>query len=300
MASTQLDPNWWKQNAPDSIATGEVQKALEELVKLKANLKKEKDPANYFKGLEKIAKTAVPKDEQAAKKKNDKDAPKVLAEIKKAAEEARKDATKQLLTGTGEVSSPGGNSGVPVPLPKEASEMEAAPGGGGTEVVDTIVNLAKAAWEIVKDNAPSASANTSYCQAMPSKAQLSWEDLSGWKTASDDWGFRWKTNFDDLLGLGPTIIIDFHLEYDWNGQSSKTAGLFLNNFTVWCKEFHAGWGWTVNVDATTQGNAKNIGSEDKPVGAIQLRVALKVTSKLQDFGKEWAITCGGDGSRRVS
>ena len=299
MAVSQLDPSWWKQNAPKSIATGEVQKALADVAKLKTGLKKDRNPEAYFKGLDKLIKTAIPKDEAAAKKGNDKDAAKVLGQVKSAAESEIDELSKQLLTvvsTAGKGTLPGSSGGIAVPEPKEV--QTAAPGGGGE--VDTIVNLAKGAWEIIKENAPSATAKTAYCQAMPSKAPPGWEELSGWQSKSAEWGYQCDTNLDAIFGTGPTIDIKFHLEYDWGGRSSKVAGLFLNNYTVWCKSIDVGWGWTVNVDATTQGNPKNIGSEGKPVGAIQLRVALKVASKLQDFGQEWGFTCGGDGSFKVS
>jgi len=304
-----LEPKWWKDNAPDSIATGEVQKALDELAKLKANLKKEKDPTNYFKGLEKIAKTAVPKDEQTAKKKNDKEAPKVLAQIKKAAEEERKDVEELLLTGDGDDGGqPGGQSGIAVPEPKGADTSSSAPGGGegatpmggGKEVVDTIVNLAKEGWAIVKDNAPDATAETTYCQAMPDKKQLAWEDLSGWKKASDKWSFQYKTKFYRTFSFGPTVDIDFQLDYLYGGHSDVTPGLFLNNYSIWCKTIDVPWGWTVNVDAKTSGKPFNAGSATKPVGAIEVRVSVKYGTKLTSKSKAWAITCAGDGSRQVS
>lgn len=311
MANASLDLDWWKKNAPDSIAKGEVQKALTDLGKLKASLKKDKDPTDFVKGVEKLLKTAIPKDEAAGKKGKDaKDVSKVLGQLKGAAEEAMSETNDQFL-GIGKIGggAPSGRSGIAVPKPdlaeatsagKESGDDEGGGGGGGGVSVSDIVNLAKATWEIVKDNAPSAAAKTCYCQAMPSKKQLSWEQLSGWQTATSDWAWTMNTQFDDLFGTGPHIAVDLHLEYDFGGRSSKTAGLFLNNFTVWCKKIEVGWGWTVNIDATTQGNPKNIGSEKAPVGAIQLRVALQVQSKLAVRGVEWGLTAGGDGSFRAS
>ncbi|MCI0683374.1 MAG: hypothetical protein L0Y71_14820 [Gemmataceae bacterium] len=309
MPAVQLDPAAWKKNAPASIKTGEVHKALEELAKAKTNLKKEKDPANFFKALEKIAKTAVAKDEQTAKKQNDKEALKALAEIKKAAEAGRGDTEELLLTGDeGDSTNPSGQSGIPVPEVRGGGDAmamsdrsgEGGSGGGAAAAVTTIVNTLKEAWAIVKDNAPDATAETTYCQAMPEKSQLAWEELYGWKKAADKWSFQYKTKFYRTFGFGPTVDIDFELGYLWGGRSDKAPGLFLNNYTVWCKSIDVPWGWTVHVDAKTGGKPFNSGSRDKPVGAIELRVSVKYGTKLTSKSKAWAITCAGDGSRQVS
>ena len=310
MASIQLDSNWWKKNAPESISNGEVQAALDDLGKIRANLKKDKDPANYFKALEKVAKTAAPKDEALAKKKGDKEALKVLAQLKKVAEDERSHTEELLLTGDGEdAGKPGSRSGMAVPDVKvddaesgrEAVRASGGEGGGkGGGAVDTIVNLAKETWAIVKDNAPDATAETTYCQAMPEKAQLSWDELYGWKKSSDSWSFQYKTKFYRLFGSGPTVDIDFQLEFLYGGRSDKVPGLFLNNYTVWCKSIDVPWGWTVNVDAKTAGKPFNSGTKDKPVGAIELRVSVKYGTKLTSKSKAWAITCAGDGSQKPS
>jgi hypothetical protein len=310
MAGSPLDLGWWKQNAPDSIATGEIQKALADLGKLKASMGKDLNPTAYLKGLEKLVKNALPKDEQTAKKGKDKDSGKVLAQIKSAAEEQLKSVEQNavmLVSTKSSGSAPSGKAGIAVPtvevaenrLQANAKASNGAPAGASVSV-DEIVNLGKAAWEIVKENRPSATAKSSFCQAMPSKKQLSWEQLAGWKTHSADWECAWITKLADIFGGGPNIVVKLHLEFDWNGQSSKAAGLFLNNYTAWCRSVDVPWGWDVDVDATTQGNPKNIGTEKKPIGAIQLRVAVQAKSHLQVSAEQWGITCGGDGSLRVS
>jgi hypothetical protein len=166
--------------------------------------------------------------------------------------------------------------------------------------VDTIVNLAKTGWEIVKDNKPSSAAQTAYCQAMPAKNQLAWEELAGWKTKSFSWPFKMYTHLDNLLGMDPSIDIEFYGEYQYGGEAETVPGQFLNNFTVWCKKVHVDIPWTVNVNAAIQGNPFNAGSRQKPIGAIQLRVMLDRNHPTQAKTTQWAITWGGDGSFRTS
>jgi len=163
-----------------------------------------------------------------------------------------------------------------------------------------LVNLGKAAWEIIKDGKPNATAQSAYCQAMPEKKQLAWEELEGWKTKTFKWPFTMKTVWDDWWGSDPTIDIDFFGTYDFGGHNDKTPGSFLNNFSVWCKKCDVDWGWTVNVDATTQGKPKNVGTKDRPVGSLQLRVALEYKSMLESHSVQWAITCDGDGGFTAS
>ena len=158
-----------------------------------------------------------------------------------------------------------------------------------------LVNVAKAAWAVVEDGKPNASAKSAYCQAMPSQKQLGWEKLAGWQTKATHWNYQMFTKWDNIWGLDPTIDIDFQLQYDYGGTTADAKGFFLNNFTVWCSKCDVDWGWTVNVDATTQGNPKNVGTVKQPVGALQLRVALEYKSKLQSHAVQWAITCDGKG-----
>ena len=166
--------------------------------------------------------------------------------------------------------------------------------------VDTIVNLGKFGWELIKDNKPVASAQTSYCQAMPAKNQLAWEELAGWKTQSFTWPYKMNTYLDNWLGMHPSIDIEFYGEYQYLGESKTVPGQFLNNFTVWCKKCDVDIPWKVNVNAAIVGNPHNIGSHDKPVGAIQLRVMLNRDHPTQALTTQWAFTCGGDGSFRQS
>ena len=91
----KFDPvAWAKDLAKAMIPGGEVKKALDETNSGLAAFKKEGDPNAYFRGLDKIAKIAVPNE----KKKVKPDAQKELEELKKAAETERKTAEKAMFT----------------------------------------------------------------------------------------------------------------------------------------------------------------------------------------------------------
>jgi hypothetical protein len=161
------------------------------------------------------------------------------------------------------------------------------------------VNLAEKGWAIVKDNKADAKAKSAYCQAMPSKKQIAWEDLKGWKTATFDWPFKMYTHLDDWLGMAPSIDFRFHGEYLFGGQADGTPGLFLNNYRVSCEVENVDMPWSVDVDATVTGAPYNGGSS-VPIGAIQVEVTLSYSQLTQAKTKVWRITCLGDGSRKVS
>src|SRR4051812_13742003 len=120
-----------------------------------------------------------------------------------------------------------------------------------------LVNVAKTVWEVIKDGAPSAQANSAYCQAMPSKTQIPWEDLKGWQTKSFTISFKMNSKLDDLLGLDPTIDLVLKGEFRYNGHSDKTPGFFLDDFRISCQKVHVDWGWTVNINASVHGNPFN-------------------------------------------
>ena len=293
----QLDVAWWNKNAPDSLENGAVSKALGDVTKAQADLEKSANFDGYSKALEKV-RAAISKDEGVAKGKKDKDALALLAEAKKVVDSEEGEQKKKLtLKDGGTEAGPGGQGGVAVPaLPKNSQAATAMSGGdeggGGTKVVDSIVNALDKAWTIVKDNKPDSSAKSSFCQAVP--ANIPFNELYDWKSASTSWSWI-KEN---LAGIN-VVEAEFQLDYLWNGQTDGVRGLFLNNYNVWCKSIDVAWGFTVNVDATVSGNAFNSGTKEAPVGAIPLLISAQVKGVFQSKAKTWKVTCHGNQKREV-
>ena len=96
MANVEMDPDWWKKNAPKSIAGGAVQIALGEVSKHSDALEKagKSGPTNYMQALEKL-KAAIAKDEQKANQAKDKVALSMLADLKKAHITGKEEIMKQ-------------------------------------------------------------------------------------------------------------------------------------------------------------------------------------------------------------
>jgi hypothetical protein len=168
-----------------------------------------------------------------------------------------------------------------------------------SEIIKLVNEGAKGLWEIVKDGQPSTSAQTKYIQVMPSKTQVDWEELGGWKTKTIDWTFQAYSIADQWFDWDPSIDLALHLEFQYGGQTNKAKGLFLNNFVVWCVKAHADWGWHVNVNASTTGNPVNLKSPQDPVGSIQLLVQLDFNTVRRSGSQTWGVTAGADGSLKA-
>jgi hypothetical protein len=93
MAKPELDPNWWKKNAPKSIADGAAQHALAEIAKHGGgDPEKMANPKGFFTALDNLM-AAIAKDEQTAKKATDHAALTMLADLKKVHAETKTGST---------------------------------------------------------------------------------------------------------------------------------------------------------------------------------------------------------------
>ncbi|MCG8420663.1 MAG: DUF4157 domain-containing protein [Proteobacteria bacterium] len=139
------------------------------------------------------------------------------------------------------------------------------------DILGGIVNTAQAAWDIIKDNRPQATAQTKFCQAVP--ANVPWQQLYGWQTRSSTFRFKARN------GFGVTVYdCRFTLSRQWNGRTSAAAGQFLNNFTIYSNSASVAWGYTVDANASVSGNAFNSGTAQHPVGAIPLFFSFTVST----------------------
>jgi hypothetical protein len=114
MAKVELNPDWWKKNAPQSIAKGTVAAALAEVLK-KQDTAKTGDHKGYVQALDKL-KAAASKDEALAKTAKDNAALALLAELKKTAD-AHEDKSEGHFKFKGDIVAKGlgGKNGVAVP-----------------------------------------------------------------------------------------------------------------------------------------------------------------------------------------
>jgi hypothetical protein len=298
MAKAQLDPTWWKKNAPQSLAAGAIGGALGNFSKIKASLEKNGDVKSFTKCVEDLKK-AIGKDQQSAKKAKDKEGEKILLELASLADEAKQQAEGHLeiKSASGAPSSEGGQKIALAALAKGAKAASedggkgGKPGGGGADAVGAIVNALDKAWQIVKDGAPQSSAKRSACQAVPDN--VAFTDLYGWQQRATEWQYK-ATN---KLGID-TVVLDFKLSYRYGGQTDAFPGVFLTDYGVYA-DAEVLWGYSVDVDANAR-NPHNSGGRDSAVGAIELLLSVQTKTVLKNATTNWQITCHGNGKRDVA
>jgi hypothetical protein len=89
------------------------------------------------------------------------------------------------------------------------------------------------------------------------------------------------------------VGLQFHLRYQWNGQTSSAPGLYLTDFGLWA-DARIGWGYLVDVEAHQQRPPFDAGSGGFTVGALPLCVTVRISTPMQSITKEWVITCHGN------
>jgi hypothetical protein len=203
-----------------------------------------------------------------------------------------KDPSLALTLGK-ETAAPVSNSSGMDPL----AEHDGEDGGEGTSPMDVfgaILNTAKFGWEIVKDGAPVASAQSSFCSAMPKDVPMT--ELYGWKNWTGKFYVNKYDSWPSWLG-GPRHVIDaeFRATSVSGGRTDRAPGLFLQSFSIWCKSVDVGWGWSLSANANVKGEAYNSGTKKGPVGAIQVLFQYSYSTLLFAKVRSWMYTAHGNG-----
>jgi hypothetical protein len=158
-------------------------------------------------------------------------------------------------------------------------------GGGG---VGDVVNIAKFAWDVMKDNMPVTNQASDNANAFPAGA--SFTDLSGWN--SDPRVMKWHYHTENNLGFNTTDI-DLICEWYFNGQYNG-AGQYINAATV-IASGDVSVGSTINIKASIS-NPMNMGTPPSPVAALPVRITIEHSTKaLQNFTTVYSGLLKGNG-----
>lgn len=159
--------------------------------------------------------------------------------------------------------------------------------GGGSGVGD-IVNVAKFAWDVIKDNVPVTNQATDNANALPTGANFT--DLSGWN--SDPRVMKLHYHRENLLGFNTTDI-DVTCEWYFNGQYNG-LGQYINGATVFASG-DVSVGSTINIKASIS-NPMNMGTPSNPVAALPVRITIEQTTKaMQNFTTVYSGLLKGNG-----
>jgi N-acetylmuramoyl-L-alanine amidase len=157
--------------------------------------------------------------------------------------------------------------------------------------VDTIVNVAKAAWDVMKDNQPVANATSDFANAIPSGAGLT--DVAGWDPTARTMRLHYHSgNVIDINTTDIYLTISWYFNGAWNG-----VGQYVNAATVLATGDVA-WGNKVNVTASIN-SPMNAGTRTAPIGALPIRIKLTESNIFQDRNLGWDGLIEGNGAGHI-
>lgn len=156
---------------------------------------------------------------------------------------------------------------------------------------DELVAVGKEVWKFVEDNKPVVNINTDYTGAVP-KNVSNWRQLSGWKnTEKGPYKISWINGFNT-----ETVSINFKWS-DSYGGSFNNKGKYVTQAGPVIGSIHVAWGYTVNVDVKAF-NPINIGSEENPIGQIDVELTSRISTILRDSINNCRVRFLGDGRIR--
>jgi hypothetical protein len=139
--------------------------------------------------------------------------------------------------------------------------------------IDTIINLGKKAWDVIKANRPVANVNVSFANALP-KGVSNAADLTGFSDIQNHSIRIWGTNpygftvYDVTL----TAIHQYGGSFDGKGQYLSTVAIVPSHVRVL-------WGYTVNYSVETV-STTNLGTKSDPISSIALNAKFKVETVI--------------------
>jgi len=156
--------------------------------------------------------------------------------------------------------------------------------------LDTIVNIATKAWDIVKDNKPVVNLDTKYATAYPQGVTTA-SQLSQWsKPKTYVYGFY----AENLYG-GVMIDSKHKVIFTYNG-SYKGKGKYLTAVTVVPTVANVSWGYRFYMSASVPDSTiANVGTDADPVAAMQLKLTWRMSSSLKVVEGTSVYYIQGDG-----
>lgn len=159
---------------------------------------------------------------------------------------------------------------------------------------DTIVNTAKAAWEVFKDNAPSAELATATANAVPQVDD--WQSLVGARgpmRVRGYWSRRCAWPFDDY------IVADFTFLLKWDYFATyRGGGAFIPNLWLEVPSYDIFWGQHLDLRLITR-NPTNDGTATAPIARLPVTISGTASNVVCNLHVEWSFVVYGDGRCEV-
>ncbi|NLH38692.1 MAG: hypothetical protein GX445_01330 [Elusimicrobia bacterium] len=156
--------------------------------------------------------------------------------------------------------------------------------------VEKIVNIADKVWQMVKDNKPVVNIDSRYAVALP-KGVTAASDLSNWSKPKS---YLISFYFENLYGMD-VVNVSYKVTYVYGGSYNGT-GKYLA--AVWAIPVSVDvmWGFSFTMSALVpDATVVNIGTDSKPVAALQLKVSWAASSALKEMDGTAVYYIQGDG-----
>jgi hypothetical protein len=165
----------------------------------------------------------------------------------------------------------------------------------GLNVIGQYWDMAKVAWEVVKNSAGSAKIDSSKPQTyLISKLDPNTINYYGAKESSTKVvSFVGKTY---AFGLWENYRVDMQAVCDYDARHATIAGRWMPNIGIKTPRVDAGWSWGrgYKVDGEARAsNAVNRGTPTDPIPSIDITMELTATA-FSTVRKTYSFTCRGD------
>jgi hypothetical protein len=156
---------------------------------------------------------------------------------------------------------------------------------------DEIVNVAKAAWEVIKDGQPSTEITSSTANAVP--------QVGDWQSVEGARGPMWVRRQWQREAAWPAdnyVVADFTFVLKWDyGATYHGGGAYIPNLWIEVPEVDCFWGQHLDIRLTVH-NPTNAGSREAPLARLPVTIAGSATNWLRDLHVEWGFVVYGDGN----
>lgn len=160
-----------------------------------------------------------------------------------------------------------------------------------------MINMAKAAWDIIKDNEPSSELDGSTANAVPHVDD--WQALTG-AQGPNSYQAYYHVPYIDVWPFSDYDHVQIKYILKWEILARHHGGgACIPNVWIEVPECYVGLGWHANLRLNAH-NPTNAGSEAAPMARIPITVAGTVHSAAESYHLEWSFLLFGDGTSSTS
>jgi hypothetical protein len=154
---------------------------------------------------------------------------------------------------------------------------------------DEVVNAASSAWKIIEAGKPSASLDSSTCNAVP--------HVTDWTSLSDAHGpniIPRRLVFTNYFNVNP---IDVRIELRWEfGARYNHGGAFIPNCWISVPHCSVLWGYSLDLNMHVHNPTNKDGSTTAPNARLPLTISGTISTPFWSDTVQWDYTLYGDGN----